>query len=585
MYFSTANNCIIWYNEAVSGADLHNSDAYYTCSPDVTHGSNGNITNAPMTTVSHITFDSPCRGAGSADYAGGMDIDGEEWADPPSMGCDEPTENPGGGLQVAIAPDAATAVSGHSVCLSGEIDGAASGYVWNFDDGTYSTNTLSVEHSWAVTGSFEVILTAYNADWPAGVSATQMLEIVSAEDTAVYVSMDGDDANEGGSWATAKATIQAGVDAQELPGGRVLVGAGTYSLSAEITIDSSVHVIGAYGPESTIVDGQGSVRCFYLGDADCVVEGLTVTNGHSDKNGGGIYCLYTTSVTKDCIISGNSAFSIGGGVYSGTAYNCTISGNSVENKYGGGGGMVFTTAYNCTITGNSGTNGSGMSSGAAYNCVVWYNESPNGNDLYKSDAYYSCSPDVTHGSNGNITNAPLFVDAANGDYRLAAGSPCIDVGSNDSVVGSLDMAGMPRIAGGVVDMGAYEYQGAGIGDQDSDGLPDDWEQACFSSLDATADGNVDGDAFCNLEEYIAGTDPTDAASCLAIINCCLDDGFTVEWGPSVTGRLYRVVWSDSLTNSTPIVLQDNIVYPQSSYTDMEHNSEDTGFYRVEVQLP
>jgi hypothetical protein len=135
-----------------------------------------------------------------------------------------------------------------------------------------------------------------------------------------------------------------------------------------------------------------------------------------------------------------------------------------------------------------------------------------------------------------------------------------------------------------VDMGAYEYQGLASNDQDADGLLDDGEQEYFFSLDATAGGNADGDAFCNLDEFIAGTDPTSSDSCFSITNCCPSDGFLVEWGPSVTGRLYRVVWSDSLTNSTPVVLQDNIEYPQNSYTDTEYDAEATGFYKVEVRL-
>jgi len=56
---------------------------------------------------------------------------------------------------------------------------------------------------------------------------------------------------------------------------------------------------------------------------------------------------------------------------------------------------------------------------------------------------------------------PQFVSAATGDVRLASGSPAIDSGLHATPVGSalpcVDAALLPRIRGGVIDRGAYEF--------------------------------------------------------------------------------------------------------------------------------
>ncbi|MBN2703587.1 MAG: right-handed parallel beta-helix repeat-containing protein [Pontiellaceae bacterium] len=679
---SSVTNCIIWDNEAGEGADLSGSDAYYSCSPDLQHGVDGNITNAPMLiSPIHLSVDSPCIGAGSAEYATGTDIDGEAWLNPPSMGCDEFVGN-------ALPPtvqfhcSTLTVATGYPVQLVSDITGTATRFVWNFDDGSSTTNRVFSERVWNQAGTYAVVLTAFSESAPGGVSATQHIEVVAQDAVAVYVAPSGDDVNDGLSWATAKATLQSGIDAQNIIGGSVWVSNGTYAVTNEVVVTKPVWVRGVGAPEEVVVDGQGVARCFTLNSIACIVEGLTVTNGYAYNYGGGIRCFGSLPTVTNCIIVGNSVsrYGPGGGVYQGTLYDCVIRGNSagereggggmyysaafgctiIENtaQYGGGaldcfldnctvaqntayygGGMSSGTADNCWIQGNTATNnGGGLYAGTANNCVIadnnagqngggiygwfhtynlynkgvannctitgnaagssgggvcgskivnsiaWYNSATQtGNDLSGGFILTSCSPDLTHGVDGNITNAPAFVDAANGDYHLLSNSPCINWGYNAAVVGTMDFDGLPRIAGGYVDMGAYEFQGPFTADMDQDEFPDAWERAHFIG-NPMPSGNADLDGLSNWDEYIAGTDPSDAASCLAITNCCQSDGFTVEWGPSVTGRLYRVVWSESLTNSTPIVLQDNIPYPQSSYTDREHNDATTGFYRVEVRM-
>ena len=89
------------------------------------------------------------------------------------------------------------------------------------------------------------------------------------------------------------------------------------------------------------------------------------------------------------------------------------------------------------------------------NSIVWNNSAPLAPDIRNSDEWHLCSPIVDPGC-GSITNNPLFVDAAAGDYRLRPDSPCVNAGANDYVQGEKDIAGNVRIYGSSVDMGAYE---------------------------------------------------------------------------------------------------------------------------------
>jgi hypothetical protein len=60
---------------------------------------------------------------------------------------------------------------------------------------------------------------------------------------------------------------------------------------------------------------------------------------------------------------------------------------------------------------------------------------------------------------GHITTEPLFVNLTAGDLHLQSTSPCINAGLNAYAPGPVDLDGNPRIVGGIVDMGAYEWAG------------------------------------------------------------------------------------------------------------------------------
>jgi hypothetical protein len=66
-------------------------------------------------------------------------------------------------------------------------------------------------------------------------------------------------------------------------------------------------------------------------------------------------------------------------------------------------------------------------------------------------------PGSTVEGSANQTAAALFVDAAKGDYHEAAGSPTIDAGADDGLLGALDLGGGRRVLGTAPDIGAYEF--------------------------------------------------------------------------------------------------------------------------------
>jgi hypothetical protein len=65
------------------------------------------------------------------------------------------------------------------------------------------------------------------------------------------------------------------------------------------------------------------------------------------------------------------------------------------------------------------------------------------------------SPGMPPGT-ANLSADPRFVDAAAGDLRLAHGSPLVDGGALDALLGTVDPDGRARVLGFAPDIGAYE---------------------------------------------------------------------------------------------------------------------------------
>jgi hypothetical protein len=75
---------------------------------------------------------------------------------------------------------------------------------------------------------------------------------------------------------------------------------------------------------------------------------------------------------------------------------------------------------------------------------------------YETESVVGTQADISNGGGNQLFNAPLFVNAAAGDYRQAAGSPTIDAGANEPINGAFDFEGDPRQIG-TTDIGADEF--------------------------------------------------------------------------------------------------------------------------------
>jgi hypothetical protein len=188
-YGGTARNSIVLNN--VDGILGFRPDNYtiisqgrtlflYSCTLPPISG-DGNINADPefVDYSTHISANSPCRGAGSPLYATGNDIDGEPWANPPSIGCDEVTEtNLTGPLSVSIVASATNTVANHGIGFHSNITGKVSRLEWWFSDLPTTTNYSSgVIRLWTTPGDYTAHLTAYNTDNPSGVFASLTVHI------------------------------------------------------------------------------------------------------------------------------------------------------------------------------------------------------------------------------------------------------------------------------------------------------------------------------------------------------------------------------------------------------------------------
>jgi len=191
--------------------------------------------------------------------------------------------------------------------------------------------------------------------------------------------------------------------------------------------------------DNTVLTTGGAISMYNQSDA-VVVENLIL--GNQAPQGGGIYYLVPSGANGPVLV--NNTF----------AENTSSTGQ---------GSAVYANDYN-------------LPSQLFNNIIVGV---PDQTAVYCGNLNSSTTPDFTSndifaangityggicsdqtGMNGNISADPKFGNPAKRNYRLRAISPAINAGTNSTPdIPKYDFAGHPRIVGGTIDIGAYEYQG------------------------------------------------------------------------------------------------------------------------------
>lgn len=357
-----------------------------------------------------------------------------------------------------------TTISGNAATYyGGGIDNSGTLIVLN---STISENTLSSSTSYSYGG---------------GISNSGMLTVTNSTisdnmASATYSSEGGGICNDGGVLMLTNSIIS---------GNTAYSGGGI----------SNCGIFDSYISEATITNCTISENLANTGgglcnSTDCV---LTVTNSTITENtalddGGGIYSGGILTLAYNIILE-NTATYYGGGIYTddhsiSTITNCNISKNTASGSGGIHNDHGTLTITNSTIVGNMSTYyGGGISHMNTGTSILLYNtivvENSGYEDIYsvyRDDEgpvigfnNLTTFTDWADGSGENRlydVDLPLFIDAENGDYRLAPHSQAIDWGNNQYAYDaglnedSLDLAEAPRIAARmlIIDIGAYEFQ-------------------------------------------------------------------------------------------------------------------------------
>ena len=246
----------------------------------------------------------------------------------------------------------------------------------------------------------------------------------------------------------------------------------------------------ANGDSASLSNNQNSGAGIFGADANAQLNNLIIINNSAIGDGGGLFLARDSngSVNNVTFID-NSASDEGGAIF------VQIGGNSLNltnslfiNNQSTGGGAIHTDRIDLlNVINNTFINNQGGIADALFDDDFQINANRTiANNIFADDAAIpnqqllledttSRTETITVSNNifqggatlpgeddvigaGNLTDTdPLFVDPANGDFRLQLTSPGIDAGDNNFIGSETDLSNNPRIFNSTVDIGAIEF--------------------------------------------------------------------------------------------------------------------------------
>ena len=217
--------------------------------------------------------------------------------------------------------------------------------------------------------------------------------------------------------------------------------------------------------------------------------------------------------------------------------------------------------------------------GKLYNNIILNNTAPEGADLWidntGSDPFFPTLPvdlfnnDFDQSASGTYIAQPFAIDASNlnnadplfvssGNYHLTASSPCVNKGLNSAPsIPTTDKDGNPRITGGTVNLGAYEYNSsAPIANGGPDQTVDIGDAV---TLDGSASSDPGRQTLTYLWKQVRGTLVTLSDSTIVLPTFTAPEGAT------------SLIFQLAVTNTSDLKNTDNVGINIAAITPTVHN--------------